>query len=173
MTFLTRHSLTAPATDRVSAITELLNGRVTIEAGMYDGGLIAVVDRSSATKLLQNWPQFSDGFPVLLTTAFGEVFVFDRRREQVLFINTQYGTTTEIDPEIAWVLDDFLENPGVKADLLQVDKVKRLQRQCRDLKYHEVFVLEPWIMFGGEDVDENYSVGDCAVYLDLVGQTLT
>lgn len=173
MTFLARHLLTSPSTDRVSAITELLGGRVTIEAGMYDGGLIGVVDRKSANLILRNWPQFSVDFPVLLTTAFGEMFVFDRRREQVLFINTQYGTITEIDPEIEWVLDEFLENPGVKADLLQVDKVKRLQRQCRELRYHEAFLLEPWIMFGGEDVDENYSVGDCAVYLDLVGQTLT
>lgn len=172
MTFLTRHALTAPATDRVSAITEL-DGQLVIAAGVYDGGVITIVDRKSSDTLLRMWPQFSSGFPVLFTTAFGEVFVFDQQRKQVVFINTQYGTTTMIDPEIRWVLDEFLEDLGVKTDLLQVEKVKRLQRRYRELNYHEAFILEPWIMFGGMDADENYSVGDCAVYLDLVGQTVT
>lgn len=139
---------------------------------MYDGGLIAIVDRTSSARLLRSWPQFASRFPVLFTTAFGDVFVFDEVRKHVLFINTQHGATTVIDPEVGWVLDEFIENPGVQADLLQVDKVKRLQRRHRDLSYHEAFILEPWIMFGGEDVDTNYSIGQCETYLDLVGQTV-
>jgi Domain of unknown function (DUF1851) len=84
-------------------------------------------------------------------------------------------SSTDVRPgtcEIAWVLNEFLEDPGLKAGLLQTARVERLQRRTRALRYHEAFILEPWLMFGGEDSDDRYVIGSCPTYVDLVGQTV-
>jgi hypothetical protein len=63
-----------------------------------------------------------------------------------------------------------LVDPQVVANLLRTDYFAELVRFKRPLNYHEVFILEPWPMLGGQDEPENYDIGMCDVYVDLVGQ---
>ena len=172
MTFLQRHILTAPAATDVPASVNTVAG-LSLAAGMYDHGLIALVDDRSARTLLSRWEWLKRPLVVLAATGFGDVFAWDESANEIYFLNVQHATLEFVDDEVEWFLDEFLENDGIVEKVLKRAQFERLQRRLRPLSYHDAFLLQPWLMLGGADRDENYMIGACSVYLDLVGQTHT
>jgi hypothetical protein len=166
MGFSDTHSITSP-TETSSAICNLWPD-LRLRAGTYDGGLLSVVDSAAAKGLLCSWVGL-EAFLPLVTTAFGDVYAVDTRSGWIYWLDTQYGLMDFVDKEIAWVLDVFIDIPEIGTEVLQQEKFARLRARNRELRYHEVFILNPWLMFGGVDDDPNHMIGDCAVYLDLVG----
>jgi hypothetical protein len=139
--------------------------------GAYGNGLLAVVDEESSTTLLASWSWLiGKKCRPLVTPGFGDVFFCDS--EGVSFVEVQRGTCEFVDSEIAWFLSDFLVNPDVVERVLRKVAFDQLVVGKGPLKYHNVFILEPWAMLGGVDRAENYTTGKCSVYLDLVGQSL-
>ena len=129
------------------------------------------MDAESGKTLLDRWTWLvGDNCQPLITTALGDVFFCDSNG--VNFLEVQRGTTEFVDSEIAWFLNDFLAKREVVEGVLRKVMFDQLVEANGPLEYHDIFVLEPWAMLGGIDRVENYSIGKCSVYLDLVGQTL-
>jgi hypothetical protein len=167
--FLEKHKLTDSGESAGTSAVTIASGR-EVPVGMYDGGLIAVVDATAARRLLQRW-SLGRKLLALVTTGFGDVFAWDEDTREIYFLNVQYATLEYVDDEIEWFLDNFLEDPTIVDKVLRKARFQELVRLNRFLNYHEAFLLQPWLMFGGVDRVENYGIGSCGTYLDLVGQT--
>lgn len=141
----------------------------TLQAGMYNDGLIAVVDADASEKILGAWNWLTSDSVALLTTGLGDVFFWKKDESAVYFLNVQHGTTEFVDRDLKWFLDEFLEKDGVVEEVLRKSLFDSLVKHHRALRYHEAFILEPWQMLGGEEKVEDFAIGQCAVYLELVG----
>lgn len=152
--------------------TEYDNKNIVL-AGTYNNGLISVLDAELAGKLLSQWNWLlKEQFIPLILTGFGDVFLYDKNAKSIHFLEVQRGLIEYVDSEITWFMDEFLDTPEVVNDVLKKSKYDELAISKRSLDYLEAFILEPWLMLGGKDELSKYSIGSCAVYLDLVGQTL-
>jgi hypothetical protein len=154
-----------------SVMRELLPaGRVVPQPGMYENGLLAVLGKQDAAGLLDNWAWLIGADATcLLTTGFGDVFYWSGG--WVHWLNVQRGTTEPIDRELSWVLDEFLHKDTIDSKVLRRSVLNQLVERTRALRYHEAFILQPWLIMGGDDRLESYVIGHCGVYVDLVGQT--
>ena len=148
----------------------LRDGRPVPQPGVYGKGLLTILTRSDADQFLRSWTWLTgNDARCLLTTGFGDVFYW--AKGYVRWLNVQRGTIEPIDADLGWVLDEFLEKEIVVTKMLRGSVLEDLVRRQRELRYHEAFILNPWLIMGGDDRLENYSVGHCGVYVDLVGQT--
>lgn len=139
--------------------------------GAYNNGLLMILDAVSGRSILTSWePLIGRGCTGLVTTAFGDIF-FWNPSNGMNFLEVQRGEVEFIDPEVEWFLSDFLINPTVIESVLRAEQFERLVKKTRPLRYHEAFILEPWQLLGGQEKDENFTIGQCSTYLDLVGQT--
>lgn len=131
-----------------------------------------MVDGEWSNRILQAWLWIlKPTHRALVTTGFGDVFLWEPD-EGVGFLDVQRGTVEPIDSDVRWFLDDFLNKPKIIEQVLRKPRFDDLVSRFGSLPYHSTFILKPWLMLGGEDKIENYSSGDCRVYLDLVGQSL-
>jgi len=129
-----------------------------------------VVDTQAGINLMHSWSWLvGDKCCALMTTAFGDVCYWNPANG-INFLEVQRADVEFADADGRWFLGGFLEYPQLVADLLRKPRFDELVRLKRPLKYHDAFILEPWPMLGGEDRPENYDIGNCAVYIDLVGQ---
>lgn len=139
--------------------------------GVYNLGMITVVDVEMSKSLLSAWSWLlSSQCRVLITTGFGDVFFWEKDRG-VSFLEIQRGHVEFIDAEIEWFATDFLANPEVIEMVLRRKRLNELVSVLGELVYHNIFILEPWPMLGGNDCIENYIIGSCATYIELVGQS--
>lgn len=137
--------------------------------GVYNGGIITVVDEVAATIILEQWRWSIDKKCfALMTTGVGDVF-FWNPANGINHLESQRGSIEFIDSEMEWFLSDFLTNPSVVRDVLKRNPFEKIVQLNRPLRYHEVCILEPWLMLGGADKIENYTIGKCGEYLSLVG----
>lgn len=90
----------------------------------------------------------------------------------MLFFQSQYNTLDLITDSIDELINKALIDNGIKANVLLEDKFNNLYKVIGHLKYNESYILKPWLMLGGKDVVENYSIGNLSVYLELVSQAL-
>jgi len=142
------------------------------EVGTYNYGLVAVVDADASTTLLDSWKSLvGDSAIALITSGLGDVFFWKKDESAVYFLNVQRGTTELIDHDLHWFLNEFLTKEGVIEEVLRKTLFDSLVKHHRALRFHETFILEPWQMLGGEEKVENFTIGECSVYLDLVGQS--
>jgi hypothetical protein len=140
--------------------------------GAYSQGLLAVVDARWSQKGLQAWLwALKPTHRAVMTTGFGDVFLWEPD-QGIGFLEVQRGEVEPIDADVRWFLDGFLKKPTVIEQVLRKPRFDELVGRFGPLPYHEAFILRPWPMLGGEDKVENYTTGDCRVYLDLVGQAL-
>jgi hypothetical protein len=138
--------------------------------GVYDHGIVVVPSKDDCDGFLDSWAWLiGEQARCLLTTGFGDVFFW--ADGWVRWLNVQRGTTEPIDREATWFLTEFLAKDVVIDKMLRQSVLTQLTVRQRSLKYHEAFILEPWLIFGGVDSPESYTVGHCGVYVDLVGQT--
>lgn len=146
------------------------SGTAVPVVGAYNDGLFMIVDEATSKTLLASWSWLIGNDSVaLMTTGFGDAF-FWKPGEGVYFLGVQQADVEFVDAEIDWFNTDFLNKPQVIDQVLRQDYLKQLVRLQRPLNYGEVFILEPWLMLGGQDAFENYSIGKCSAYLNFVAQ---
>ena len=167
------YELTDPKKDAVSAFSALNLPDLIPSAGVYNKGLLTVLDFENGKKILGRWVgKMSEGSIALATTGFGDVF-FWNPSQGVMFLEVQYGKVEFVDAEVGWFLETFLDYPEVLEGVLRKTRLEHIVHLNRALKYGESFILKPWIMLGGNDLDERYVVGNTSVYIDLVAQMST
>lgn len=169
-------ALTDPAAGLRAAIATLLvssgNAEEIPAAGVYNSGLLTVVDTDAAHDLLRSWRWLLPSeCCAIMTTGFGDLFLHEPEIG-VSFLEAQRGHVEFIDADVDWFLAEFLGLPEIGRDVLRVTRCAQLVAVHGALRYREVFVAEPWPMLGGQDRPASYTIGNCQVYLDLVGQTL-
>lgn len=172
MTFDSFH-LTSPSAQSSTPALSVVGGglRKGASVGTYEQGLIAILDLDVGKELLDSWSWLLHGDSLALaTTGFGDVFLWNDGA--VRWLDVQQAKVEIIDPDPRWFLDDFLTNPEIIDKVLRSKLLKQLVTSKRALNYHEAFILRPWKLLGGVDIPPNYEIGACAVYVDLVGQTI-
>ena len=133
-----------------STINHISKGKIPIETGIYNKGLISILDIDVSVNIMKNWEwRFDKHFIPIIATAFGDLFMYSPRSENCYFFQTQYNTLDLITDSIDELLNKALLDNEIKS-----------------------YILKPWIMLGGKDIIENYSIGSLSVYLDLVSQSL-
>lgn len=165
--------LTAPSASTFPSVFEQLGltPAPVPAVGAYENGLFSVVDAETGRDLLESWEWLlGDNWIAFLTTGFGDVFFL--ADDEVRWLDVQRAHVEFIDREVTWCLDNFLADAGVLTKVLRKPLLDELVRRLRPLEYHEAFILKPWRLLGGEDRPENYEIGHCGVYVDLVGQTI-
>ena len=143
------------------------------EAGVYNEGLLTIWDSDSSRTLLNGWAEvLGRKCTALMTTGFGDVLVWDHQQGGVAFLEVQRNHLEFIGSDADWLLNEFLMLPGILEKVLRQPLFEAVQRRNRALRFREAFILEPWRMLGGQEDVENFTIGDCAVYLSLVSQSL-
>jgi len=141
------------------------------QVGTYGNGILTILDVATSKTLLQSWGEIlGSGLVPLATTGFGDVFAWDAAKG-VCFLEVQRADSEPIGPDLQRFLRDFLGNPKIAEAVLKESKFQQLVQLKGALQYGQCFILEPWQMLGGVDKLENYSIGQSAVFIDLVGQT--
>ncbi|HYG77999.1 MAG TPA: T6SS immunity protein Tdi1 domain-containing protein [Planctomycetota bacterium] len=142
------------------------------QAGVYNSGLLTTVDSKLGKSMLKDWHfLITDRCHALMTTAFGNVFYWDAE-EGICFLEVQGLQVTAITRDLHVFLNEFLTDPKILESVLRKDDFEELASLKGPLSYNRSFFLVPWQMLGGIEKAENYDVGDCDVYLSLVGQAL-
>ena len=156
-----------------STINHISKGKIPIETGIYNKGLISILDIDVSVNIMKNWEwRFDKHFIPIIATAFGDLFMYSPRSENCYFFQTQYNTLDLITDSIDELLNKALLDNEIKSKVLLQDKFNNVYETIGHLKYNESYILKPWIMLGGKDIIENYSIGSLSVYLDLVSQLL-
>lgn len=156
-----------------STITHITEDKIHIETGSYNNGLISVLDIDVTVNIMKAWEwRFQKYFIPIIATAFGDLFIYSPRSEKCYFFQTQYNNMEEITDNIDELLNSALIDSGIISSVLLKDKFNNVYSKVGTIKYNEAYILNPWIMLGGNDIVENYSIGDLTTYLKLVSQTL-
>lgn len=143
-----------------------------IPAGIYDKGVLSVLDIKSSKEFLNEWDWlFKEEILTLITTGLGNAFLLKKSSGEIIHLDSQCGEGKVIAQDIAWFLDKFLLDENIIENFIWKKYIEQLILNNRSLKTNETFILTPWIIFGGEDKFENYKIGATDVYLSLVGQT--
>ena len=108
-----------------------------------------------------------------MTTGFGDVFYWDKTRKAACFLNAQHATTEFVDRDVEWVLDEFFKIPDICEAVFRASLFDTLVKEQRSLIYHECFILTPWQVLGGDESVDDFEIGECSVYLELIGQAWT
>lgn len=154
-----------------STINYITKGQIPIETGIYNNGLISVLDIDITVGAMKSWEwRFQKHFIPIISTAFGDLFMYSPRSENCYFFQPQYNTLELITDNMNELLNSALVNSGIKENVLLESKLNEVSKRIGFLKYTETYILKPWILLGGNDSIENYSVGDLTIYLDLVSK---
>ncbi len=162
-----------PITDTPSEFPEIQSAFATVDpgchcqVGSYYDGLLCILSNEQGSRLLRQWTWLGIDATALAHTAFGDV-LFWQPNHGVYFLETQRNHVEFIDTELSWVITDFLKQPQILEQVLRQSYLNRLVAVHRRLNFGEVFILQPWAMLGGVDQQQNYMIGDCGMYLDLV-----
>lgn len=156
----------------INQLSSFKKFNVEIPAGAYNHGLLHILDEKAGGEILSSWDWlFGKKCLGLVTTGIGEVFYWKESSKEIYYFNPQAGESEYIDDDPEWFINEFLIKRRILEEVMWEERIDQLIHQMRPLRYKEAFILEPWIMLGGEEKIENYGVGDCEVYLDLVGRT--
>jgi hypothetical protein len=155
------------------AVAKVLSPNLSIEPGVYSGGLLSILDEELAKTILLDWRWLlGQDAAALAVSALGELVFWSPKHGSVYFLEVQRGSSTFIDKKIDYVFDQFLTKEGVRDGVLHQKLVASLQNRLGLLQYGQCFIAEPWQMLGGSGSEASYVQGDLAVYLSLVGQTV-
>jgi hypothetical protein len=143
------------------------------QPGVYNDGLLTVLDDAMGTKMLADWRSLLEwrNVTALMVTGFGNVLFADRDSGELFFLDVQEVEMGFVGDDVRQLLNMFLVHPGVIEDVLRGPRLAELVQANRPLKYGECFILVPWLMFGGRDEVGRYDIGSCSVYVELVRQT--
>ena len=156
-----------------STINHITKGKLPITTGTYNEGLISILDIDVSVNIMKAWEwRFQKYFVPIIATAFGDLFMYSPRSEKCYFFQTQYNTLDMVTDSIDELLNNALIDNGIKSKVLLEEKFNNVSASLGHIKYNEVYILKPWIMLGGNDSVENYSIGGLNVYLELVSKFL-
>lgn len=115
-----------------------------------------VLDEKESSKIMVDWDWlFRERVIALITTGLGNVFLFKKSSSEIFYLDTQGVELIFITSEISWFINEFLIKSKVIEDVIWCERIEKLILKNRPLEYLEAFVLEPWIILGGEDKLEN------------------
>ena len=89
--------------------------------------------------------------------------------DDAAYAHTAHGLEHE-DVAVGNRVDLAAVDDRIASSVLKTDKLLDLTNRLRPLQYGEAFLLVPWLVLGGLDEPQNYEIGGCAVYLNLVAQ---
>lgn len=156
-----------------STINHITKGKIPLETGIYNKGIISVLDIDISVNIMKNWEwRFGKSFIPIIATSFGDLFMYSPRSENCYFFQPQYNTLDLVTDSLDELLNKALIDNKIISKVLLKDKFNNVYDTIGHLKYNESYILKPWLMLGGKDVVENYSIGNFSVYLELVSQSL-
>lgn len=170
MNFYNEYTITEKSLKK-STINHITENRITIDTGIYNNGLISILDIDVTVGIMKSWEwRFQKYFIPIVSTAFGDLFLYSPRSENCYFFQPQYNTLELITDNLDELLNGALIDAGIKEGVLLESKFNEVSNTIGTLKYSETYILKPWILLGGKDNIENYSIGNLNVYLDMVSK---
>lgn len=147
--------------------------KIKINSGTYNNGIISVLDIGLSKEISEVWSwKFNNVFIPIIITSFGDMFLYNKENKYFYYYQPQIDDLIWITNDASEFLNKFMTVKETRNILLHEKKFNKVCSNIGYLKYNEVYILVPWIMLGGYDKIENYTVGNLFVYLDLVFQTL-
>lgn len=170
--FLKEYKISEKIT-KESTISYITKGKISITTGIYNNGLISILDTDITANIIKNWGwKFQKNFIPIISTAFGDLFMYNTISGECYFYQIQYDTFDLITDSLDELLNNALIDNGIITHVLFKDKFSDVFITIGHLKYGETYILKPWLMLGGKDVVENYSIGSLTTYLELVSKSL-
>lgn len=155
------------------AIASVLSPSLAIDPGVYNDGLISVLDEKLSSTALLGWRWLlGDDASALAVSGIGDIIFWSPKHGAAYFLEVQRGSSTFIDKNIDYVFDQFLTIDGVCNEVLHQKLFTSLKNRIGSLQYGQCFIAEPWQMLGGAGTEASYTTGELAVYLSLVGQAV-
>jgi hypothetical protein len=169
MTFLSTYKIdetsSTPPTQKVTEYLHL--------AGVFDGGVISVLDQARSVSVLDSWRWLlGDDAVALSATSLGDIFFWSEKHAAVYFLEVQRGKSTFVDRDVDFFLNDFLVQDEVRSRVLQKGLFDAISDRLGILRYGECYIAEPWLRLGGSGDPGSYQRGDLTVYVNLVGQSV-
>ena len=156
-----------------STINHITEGKLSIITGTYNDGIISILDIDITVNIMKNWEwRFQKHFIPIIATAFGGLFMYSPRSENCYFYQPQYNTLDLITDNLDELFNNALCDGGIKSKVLLEDKYNNVSAILGHIRYGDAYILKPWLMLGGNDIVENYSIGNLTVYLELVSKSL-
>lgn len=144
-----------------------------IAAGIYNDGLLSVLDRESSDAALTGWRWLLGQDAIALAvTSVGDLFFWSGSQKAVYFLEVQRGSSTFVDKEIRYLFDEFLVKTEVQKSVLHCELCLALNLRLGALSYGECYIAEPWLMSGGTGHESTYQRGQLDVYLSLAGHAV-
>lgn len=121
---------------------------------------------------LGDWSFISEDFDeVIGYTNFGDFFLINKKTDQCAVLYVMPPELADLEfYGIEQFKNEFLTHETVKEDLLQVEKIEKIEKNIGNLNEGEVYIPEPYPFLGGNCSVETYSKGDLWTFIDIVGQ---
>ncbi|CAM3671218.1 T6SS immunity protein Tdi1 domain-containing protein [Polaromonas hydrogenivorans] len=171
---LSKFERTYNQTDSVSVASAVskLSPAVSAPAGVYNSGLITVLDDELGRKVLNDWQWLLVDAVGLASTWQGNIFFWSPKHSASFYLDTQRGKTTFVEESVDVLFNVFLTREGIGKDVLLEDSFGVIHAREGDLNYCECYIAKPWQMLGGSGELDTFGKGDMEVYMSLTGQTI-
>lgn len=154
------------------SLAGVLSSEVSAPAGVYNAGLISILDEELGRKVLNDWQWYLEDAVALAATWQGNFFIWSPKRSAVFYFDTQRRKATFVDKSIDRFINEFLTKSEVRKEVLMEAFFEEIRIGLGGLNYCECFIAKPWQMLGGSGKVETYGTGDLEVYSSLTGQTI-
>ncbi|NVJ59020.1 MAG: DUF1851 domain-containing protein [Gammaproteobacteria bacterium] len=146
------------------------------KSGTYNSGIFTLFDKDYAEKISVEGFRFligNDDYVPFGMTALGDLFLLRKKDKEIFILETQLLSFTSPEVTIDGFFNNFLVNKGVIEDVLNRDYANSIYSHLQKLpEYPKCYIPQPYLFLGGKDIPSNYILGDFAVYMELVSQTL-
>jgi len=119
---------------------------------------------------LGDWEALAESNDLILGhSLFGDFFLMDSSTKQISLLYTMPPELVETQFfGIESFLNDCVEHPVIREDLLNENKVDELINAIGDLKSGQVYIPEPYPFLGGDLSIKSYSKGDLSTFLSII-----
>jgi hypothetical protein len=144
----------------------------SLPAGVYNDGLLTVTTRQDARTLIERleWP-FVQGYDAFATTAFGNLFLSSREREELFFLAVQYGRAFVVARNLSDLLEHVLTDEKSQARFLDTALFARARARLGSLSYGRAFTFDVPLAMGGDEDPDKCHVAKLEASLSIIGQT--
>jgi hypothetical protein len=156
----------------VAAAASKLSPEVSAPAGVYNSGLITVLDDELGRKLLDDWQWLLVDAVGWASTWQGNIFFWSPKHGASFYLDTQQGKTTFVETSVDGLFNTFLTKEGIRKEVLLEELFGNIHAREGDLEYCECYIAQPLQMLGGSGELDTFGKGDMEVYVSLTGQTI-
>jgi len=130
-------------------------------------------DKPVSVQELGIWTKVTGSYDqVFGYTFFGDYFLHSTQTDQCAILYTMPPELAELEfYGIGIFIEEFLTNDIVREELLQRDKIEKLENKLGSLESNEVYIPEPYPFLGGDCSIESYDKGNVWVFAKLVGES--